>query len=84
MGVSNMSESDAVRLAQSYANENGIKEKIERISFVDADDLPERFRSRGSFWVVAFAAPEQSDVVIEHDGVVLNIGDSDQEITVVG
>ena len=38
MGVSNMSESDAVRLAQTYANENGIKEQIERTSFVDADN----------------------------------------------
>jgi len=40
MGASNMPESDAVRLAQDYANENGIKEGIERVSFVDADGLP--------------------------------------------
>ena len=84
MGVARMSESQAMRVAQCYANRNGIHEAIDRVSFVDADDLPERLRAKGSFWVVAFKPPERTDVVVEHDGVVLNIGDLDQSVTVVG
>jgi hypothetical protein len=84
MGASRMSENEAKRIAQCYASQNGIREAINRVSFVDADDLPERLRSRGSFWVIAFEPPKRTDVVMEHDGVVLNVGDSDQSVSVVG
>ena len=83
MSIKKMSEIDVVQLAESYAKEHGIQEGIERVSFVDADDLPDRLRGKGSFWVVAFFPPKQTDVVVEHAGVVLNIGDSDQLISVV-
>lgn len=84
MGVARMSEIEVKHVAECYASQKGIDESIERVSFIDADDLPERLRSKGSFWVVAFKAPNRSDVVLEHDGVVLNISDSDQSVTVVG
>lgn len=84
MGDARMSENEVKRLAQVYANQNGIKEDIERVSFVSAESLSERLKSKGSFWVVAFESPKQTDVVLEHDGVVLNIGDSDQSVSVVG
>lgn len=84
MGVAKMFKSDAMRIAQCYARENGVHETIERVSFVDAGELPDRLRSKGNFWVVAFAVPEQVDVVVEHAGVVLNIRDSGQYISVVG
>lgn len=84
MGVARMSENEVKRLAQVYANQNGIKEDIERVSFISAESLPARLKSKGSFWVVAFESPKRTDVVLEHDGVVLNIGDSDQSVSVVG
>lgn len=83
MNIAKMSEAEVVKLAQKYASEHEISEEIERVSYVDVNNLPDRFRSKGNFWVVGFRKNNDGDVVMEHDGTVLNIFEHDRSISAV-